>query len=312
MTAKGDFVGVILGILVAAAVSFLVASIFVKKSANKMDDSDLEDAKERVAEAKATAKGITNRKINKVIFACDAGMGSSAMGATSLRSKFKNAGISVGVYNSAIEDIPEDADVVVTHEKLTDRAKAAKPDAYHISVRDFIDNNVFELLKAEIAPSVGAEDNYTDSLDENQILKKSNIKLGLKATDKAEVIRMAGKLLVEGGYVDESYIDAMFQREKELTTYIGNGLAIPHGVGSARDTIKKSGIVVLQYPEGVQFGEETAYLVIGIAGVGNEHLAILGNIVTAIDVENESIMEMLKTTNDVDAVYNLLTISEEE
>ncbi|WP_139906194.1 PTS mannitol transporter subunit IICBA [Clostridium thermarum] len=311
MTAKGDFIGVILGILVAAAVSFFVASIFVKKAADKMDDSDLEDAKVRVAEAKAASKGLVKREIKKVIFACDAGMGSSAMGATSLRSKFKSAGINVGVYNSAIEDIPEDADVVVTHEKLTDRAKAVKPDAYHISVKDFIDNNVFEILKAEIAPSELKSDN-TDNVEENEILKKSNIKLGLKASSKDEAIRMAGELLVKGGYVDETYIDAMFEREKELTTYIGNGLAIPHGVGSARDTIKKSGIVVLQFPEGVKFGDETAYLVIGIAGVGNEHLSILGNIVTAVDVENKDVMEMLRTTKDVDAVYNLLTISEEE
>ena len=71
----------------------------------------------------------------------------------------------------------------------------------------------------------------------------------------------------------------MVDRENMVSTYMGMGVAIPHGTSNAKETVKKSGIVVMQYPEGVDFGDEKAYLVIGIAGVGDEHLEILGNIV---------------------------------
>ena len=146
MTAKGDFIGVILGILVATAVSFLVASIFVKKSASKMDDSDLDDAKGKVADAKAAAKGITKKDVKLVVFACDAGMGSSAMGATTLRNKFKKAGLNIEVVNYAIEDIPSNADIVVTHESLTDRARSKAPKAEHISIQNFMSSPEYDAL----------------------------------------------------------------------------------------------------------------------------------------------------------------------
>lgn len=140
-----------------------------------------------------------------------------------------------------------------------------------------------------------------------EILDKDNIKLNMKSVDKYEAIRMCGKLLVEGGYVDENYIEAMIQREDDLTTYIGNGVAIPHGVGKAKNFIKNSGIVVLQFPEGVQFDDEKAYIIIGIAGVGNEHIEILSNIATIIG-EDEDIINVLKCTKDVNYMHKLFTM----
>lgn len=145
-----------------------------------------------------------------------------------------------------------------------------------------------------------------DTKKESKVLLKSNIKLNLPSVDKYEAIKMAGKLLVENGYVDEKYIEAMIERENDLTTYMGNGVAIPHGVGKAREYIKKSGIVVLQFPEGVQFGDEKAYLVIGIAGIGDEHIDILSNIATAIGEEDDKIRK-LKATKDVDYIYEIFT-----
>jgi mannitol/fructose-specific phosphotransferase system IIA component len=142
---------------------------------------------------------------------------------------------------------------------------------------------------------------------ENSILLKRNIKLNLESVGKYEAIKMAGRLLVEDGYVNEDYIDAMIEREDDLTTYIGNGVAIPHGVGRAKEFIKKSGLVVLQFPEGVDFGDEKAYLVIGIAGVGDEHIDILSNIATVIGDEDEEKLQKLKTTKDVNYIYDIFT-----
>lgn len=128
----------------------------------------------------------------------------------------------------------------------------------------------------------------------NNILNENNVVLGLESVSKEEAIKMAGKKLVENGYVSESYIDAMLEREKLMTTFMGMGVAIPHGVNEAKKDIKASGIVILQFPNGVDFDGEKAYLIIGIAGVGNEHLDILSNIATVLDDE---LTERLKDTN---------------
>ena len=77
----------------------------------------------------------------------------------------------------------------------------------------------------------------------------------------------------------------MIEREKIMTTYLGMGFAIPHGVSEAKKTIKSSGIVILQYPNGVDFGDEKAYIIIGIAGINDEHLEILSQISILIDDE---------------------------
>lgn len=304
MTPKGGYLAVIAGVLVSTLVSFLIAAIFVKKANGKQDDSQLEEAKEKMRNLKGNqVRGI----VNKVIFACDAGMGSSAMGATIFRNKCKKAGLDIEVINCAIEVIPNDAQMVITHEKLAARARLKAPNSEYIFVKDFIENQVFELLSSRMRPvdqEISLEEDQ-DNVQDNVILRKNNIVLGLKSAERDDVIRMAGRRLYKSGYVNEEYIEAMIEREQDLTTYIGKGIAIPHGVGRAKENIKKSGMVVLQFPEGVSFGDEIAYLVIGIAGVGNEHLNILSNIATAVNVEDDSMIEVLRTTTDIDYIYNL-------
>ncbi|MBU3158771.1 PTS mannitol transporter subunit IICBA [Clostridium frigoris] len=324
MTPKGGYFAVVAGVLVAAAVSFVVSAVIIKSTNKKTDGNELEEAKLKSSELKLKKKdeisetsGVTAKTFNKVIFACDAGMGSSAMGATTLRTKFKKAGYNIEVVNCAIEAIPKDAQIVITHETLTARAKNVAPNAEHISVKDFLNNPAFEILSARLKPI----DNTNNKVNiepknvvknESKILEKKNIKLGLESTDKYTAIKMAGRLLYEGGYVEEEYIDAMVQREDDLSTYIGKGIAIPHGVGESKKNIKKTGMVVLQFPNGVKFDEEIAYLVIGIAGVGDEHLQILSNIAIAIEGEDESITDKLKNTQDVQYIYDLFTIKLED
>lgn len=116
---------------------------------------------------------------------------------------------------------------------------------------------------------------------------------------------MAGQILFDAGYVEEEYIDAMVQRDSELSTYIGNGTAIPHGVSEAKKKIKQTGISILQFPDGVDFDGNPVYLVVGIAGVGNEHLMILANL--AEIVEDEEKVEEIRSTNDVNYIYKLFT-----
>ncbi|OLS34259.1 PTS mannitol transporter subunit IICB [Bacillus sp. MRMR6] len=150
MTPKGNYVGVLAGVLVAAAVSFVVAALILKTS--KTTDEDLTAAAAKMDEMKGKKSSVTSTltaqaaKVNKIVFACDAGMGSSAMGASILRNKIKKAEIDVTVINTAINNLPEDADVVITHKDLTDRAKVKLPNATHISVENFLNSPRYDEL----------------------------------------------------------------------------------------------------------------------------------------------------------------------
>lgn len=137
------------------------------------------------------------------------------------------------------------------------------------------------------------------------VLMLKNILIGEKSVSKEEAIKMAGQLLVDGGYVMPEYIEAMIEREKMLTTYIGEGIAIPHGVGASRDKIIKTGISIIQFPEGVSFGDDqTAYLVVGIAGKDKEHMRILTNL--AGFIQDADKVKELFITKDSAKIYNAL------
>ncbi|UOF92920.1 PTS mannitol transporter subunit IICB [Fodinisporobacter ferrooxydans] len=160
MAPKGGLLPVLAGVFVAAAVSFLIASILLKtvkqteedeftKAAEKMQE--LKGKKSEVVQAMTqTVAHEAKHHVNKVVFACDAGMGSSAMGASILKKKFKDAGLNITVINTAINEIPNDADVVVTHKSLTDRAIAKKPDAEHISVENFLSSPKYDELVQQL------------------------------------------------------------------------------------------------------------------------------------------------------------------
>lgn len=303
-----------IGVAIAAAVSFLIASPIIKMAGAK----NLTEAQDKMQEMKAQAKGQTvptaQTKVDgarKIVFACDAGMGSSAMGATKFRNRIKSVRPDLIVTNTSVDTIPSDADIVVCQQILADRARACAPQAQLVTLANFLaDPNLdalYDALTVQNAPNTPpttATEQATAKPANTELLLASGIKLGLPPTTKEEAIRAAGRLLVEQGCVDESYVDAMLEREELATTYIGLGIAIPHGTSAQKARVKKSGIVVLQYPEGTPFGEEKANLVFGIAGVGDEHIDLLSNICMAL--EDDTLMEQLKTTTDVNFVLRSL------
>lgn len=139
------------------------------------------------------------------------------------------------------------------------------------------------------------------------IVSKERICLQASAKDKEEAIRKAGDLLVESGCVLPPYIDGMLAREQSMSTSLGNGVAIPHGVYENRDHILKTGISVLQLPAGVDWDEdEKVYLVIGIAATSDEHVEVLSNLADVIDDEN-NLSELLSTT-DPDVIVKYLGV----
>lgn len=140
---KGNsFLGVILSVIVATAVSLFVASIILKRSKN--NEEDLEAAKSQVSEMKSTGKQVELSQLRKIVFACDAGMGSSAMGAALLTKKLKAAGIEVDVPHYAINDIPKDTEVVVTHESLVDRVRGDLPEVVIFPITNFMGGSEYD------------------------------------------------------------------------------------------------------------------------------------------------------------------------
>lgn len=146
---------------------------------------------------------------------------------------------------------------------------------------------------------------------ELSVLNEENILLNVKAETKIEAIERVGNLLVNNGYVEEKYIEGMKKRNEELSTYIGNGIAIPHGMNKYVKYIKHSGIVIAQYPKGVDFGEgNIAYLVIGIAGKNDDHINILSKI--AIVCQYMENVQKLINSKDKNEIIRIIMESDNE
>ncbi|AJJ11958.1 PTS system mannitol-specific EIICBA component [Yersinia rohdei] len=330
MTPKGAYFANIAAVAAAFAVSFVVSAILLKTSKVKDEDEDsLEDATRRMQDMKAQSKGAQAANaaaaagdlstVRKIIVACDAGMGSSAMGAGVLRKKVQDAGLKhISVTNCAINNLPDDVDLVITHRDLTERAMRHAPQAQHISLTNFLDSQLYTNLTLRLveAGKVAATtqkviEKLDDSFEPSEAnlfrLGAENIFLNQHAATKEQAIRFAGEQLVKGGYVEPEYVEAMLDREKLTSTYLGESIAVPHGTIEAKDRVLKTGVVFCQYPAGVRFGEEedeVARLVIGIAARNNEHIQVITSLTNALD--DESVIERLSKTTSVQEVLDLL------
>ena len=168
MAAKGSHLSVILGVLAGAVVSFLVASVILK--ADKSEGESLEEAQAATQAAKAQAKGqaapvsaeINTDNIKQIIFACDAGMGSSAMGASLLRDKVKKAGLTIPVTNKAISNLTDEPNtLIVTQEELAARAAQRTPRAVHVAVDNFLTSPKYDEIVAQLAGDVSPKPETT-------------------------------------------------------------------------------------------------------------------------------------------------------
>lgn len=320
MAPKGSTLSVFFAFVIAAGVSFLIASPIVRLSNGK---GSLEDARQEVASRKSAAKGLHStgagdkkvdlRTLNQIVFACDAGMGSSAMGAAVMQRKLERAGFgNIKVTHASVSEIPADARFVICHEDLAERARKSAPQARLVTITNFMNAPEYDEVVDEIIAS--RENPHQQSAARNPakaarpdyhggVLIKKNILLNRPRQTKEEVIRDMGRVLYESGYVTERYTEAMLKKEEVFNTAIGNKLAIPHGVEGMTGEILNAGIAIFTYPDGVDWGNgQTVNLVIGIASVGDEHLETLSKIATTCSSEAE-VAKILKM--DVDEVYGL-------
>lgn len=293
-TASGSYLGVTLSVLGAAAVSFAVASVLLKTD-RATDEPDLAAATaemealkgKRSSVASALVGGSASAPITNIVFACDAGMGSSAMGASVLRKKIRDAGFTgVTVVNQAISNLTDTYGLAVTHRDLTERARQKTPSAIHVSVDDFMNSPRYDEILELLGRTIGAPGSSSESAtapseptaDSDDVLSLDSIVLAGSATTAEAAITEAGNLLVSAHAVDTSYVDAMHEREKSVSTYMGNGLAIPHGTNDAKSAIRHSGISFVRYPEPIDWNGKPAEFVVGIAGAGKDHMALLTRI----------------------------------
>lgn len=313
MTPKGGFLANVAGYVVALVVSAVLTGIILKldktETPEELPTVEKPDfSKEKIVEANGT--------IEKIFFACDAGMGSSVMGVSLMRDKLEKAGLPITVDHTSVKNITEEPDFIVT----TNALKARVLDTIEkydkkipvFGMDNLLDEQRYDQLiqmlkestdKKEILPKQEQKlkkDNHTWN---QNLFPEENILLNVKVSNKVEAITMAGNLLKKQGYVQQEYIDAMIRRDEEASVYLGNHFAIPHGVAGSEKYINKSGISFLQIPDGVDFDGETAYVMVGIAGKDGEHIEILGNIAAVCtDLDN---IEKLRTTQDKKEVIKI-------
>ena len=340
VAARDSYLGIALAVLAAAAVSFTLSAVFLK--IGKQDDGDLAAATAKMEQMKgkkssvagaltgagagagaaAAAEGSGHTgPIQRIVFACDAGMGSSAMGATVLRKKVRAAGFDdVEVTNKAISSLNDEWDVVVTQKELTDRARQRTGSAVQVSVDQFMNSprydEVVELVQQrndpdaaeagadEPAPDAAAADAPDSRPEGPEILAADSIVLSGSARDAASGIDEAGALLVAAGAVDEGYVAAMHDREATVSTFMGNGLAIPHGTNEAKSSITRSAMSFVRYPGGIDWNGNPTTFVIGIAGVGDEHLALLQKV--AMTFSDPAQVERLENATTTEEILEIL------
>ncbi|MBT2549081.1 PTS mannitol transporter subunit IICBA [Arthrobacter sp. ISL-65] len=340
-TARDSYLGVALSVLLATTVSFLVASVILRTSKNRDDEGDLSAATSRMEDMKGKKSSVSSaltgagaggtavltRPVENIVFACDAGMGSSAMGASVLRNKIKAAGFpDVKVTNASIANLTDTYDVVVTHQDLTERAAPATSSAVHYSVDNFMNSprydEIVELVRSSNAPETAdggtaataapagaagaapaAEAPAEGAAPPSDILVADSVVLTGTAATRDAAIDEAGQLLLARGAVDNDYILAMHEREESVSTYMGSFLAIPHGTNAAKDHIMKSAVSVVRYPEGIDWNGKQVKFVVGVAGINNEHLHILSSIAKVFT--NKAQVAQLEAATSVDEVLEL-------
>lgn len=351
LAAQGSLFGIILSVIIAAAVSFVIAApiLIASRKRDLATGGDISaaiaatqankgKASSHLAALAATADGdAPARQVRNVVFACDAGMGSSAMGAGVLRRKFQQAGLGdIPVTNVAVANLDGTPDLVVTHQDLTDRARQKAPDAIHVSVANFMASprydEVVEMVRAQRdgtgAPSTeeaGAADAAPGTAaaaadagsaqdahpaDAGEVLSLTQIRAHGTAASRDEAIRQAADILAEAGAVTPSYYEAMLEREASVTTFMGNGLAIPHGTNEAKESILGSALSFVRYDEPVDWDGEPVRFVVGIAGKDGGHLALLQKV--AILFSDEAKVRQLEEAPDEAALHEILRSVNEE
>ena len=319
-----SLLGVTLSVILSAGVCFAVAAVLLRLDRTEEGDlaaatASMEGMKGKRSVASSVLAAGSAGPISSIVFACDAGMGSSAMGASVLRRKVQAAGhVDVSIVNKAISDLNDSYDVVVTHQDLTDRARQRTPSAVHVSVDNFMGSPRYDEIVAMLdrssqpAPATAPAGGSAGAADPGapaDVLTDAAVVLGGTARTRDEAIDEAGRLLVAVEAVDHAYVAAMHERETSVSTHMGNGLAIPHGTNEAKSLIRRTAISFVRYDDPVDWNGRPAEFVVGIAGAGDDHLALLQQLAGAfVDADAVARLRAAASAEDVRSVLGGLHV----
>lgn len=353
--ASDSYLGIAIAVVVSTAVSFAIG-VAVLRFSNDKGEGDLATATAGMEQMKGKKSSVSSSligdgataanagPIHRIVFACDAGVGSSAMGATLLRRKVRAAGFAdVEVTNQAISNLKDTWDVVVTQEGLTPRARQRTGSAMHVSVENFMDSprydEVMELVRernieahsgvrtgqsagagptgdaAVHGSSAGTGGEALAGSDDASVLMASEDSRNMMPIESIVVegsarsvdaaIDEAGALLVNAGAVDAAYVQGMHDRESSMSTFMGNGLAIPHGTNEAKSSVERSAMSFVRYREPLDWNGNDVRFVIGIAGVNNEHLELLQKVAILFsDPEQVERLQEATSAQDIRAIFS--------
>ncbi|RLP07183.1 PTS mannitol transporter subunit IICBA [Propionibacterium australiense] len=340
MCPRSGYLPMIADFLVATVVSFLVAAVLIRPDKKKdeaaaaIEEGGAVAAEATAAEsAAAVASGeFDAAALTRLVVACDAGMGSSVMVASTMKKKLAPYGVEV--VHTPIDSIPSDATVVLTQEGLAERAHAKVPQAAIIPFKNYVGDPVFTEVEekirsaqegagsgaADTAPQVSGDGDAAVAVAAARaarrkkslapdILPAEAIRLGLSAVDKQDAVRQAGQVLVDVQAAGPEYIDGMIEREGQVSTYMGEGFSIPHGTNEARAHIKRAALGFLQFPDGVDWNGKTCYVAIPIASASDEHIGIMSALASVLADKNRA--EQLRTATTVEQVQELLAPEED-
>lgn len=148
-----------------------------------------------------------------------------------------------------------------------------------------------------------------DNTAVENVVSVDDVHVGLTAETMDDAIDFVGQKMIERGLAPMSYVESMKVRERTTSTFLGNGVAMPHGTLEEKDSVIRTGIVVAQYPEGVDWGPGTAHLVIGLAAIGDDHVNLLAHLAEVL--QDEELCEKLWVTTDGPWLYQVLSGTEE-
>ena len=149
-----------------------------------------------------------------------------------------------------------------------------------------------------------------DSVTPSDVLTREGVRLGRSATDKQDAIRQCGALLVEIGAVGAPYADAMQERERSISTYVGEGIAIPHGTDESRVHVRRTALAVITFPDGVDWDGSRVLACVAIAAAGSEHVALLSALADVLLEPDQA--AALRSARTADEVLALLAPHPEE
>jgi mannitol/fructose-specific phosphotransferase system IIA component len=141
-----------------------------------------------------------------------------------------------------------------------------------------------------------------------ELLSPEAVRLGLRASDRFDAVRQSGDVLVEIGSVEPAYVEAMLEREHSMSTALGEGFAIPHGTDESRQWIIQTRLAFLQFPQGIDWGDDQVFVCVAIAAVGDEHVGLLARLAQVLVVPDQA--AQLRTAGRVDDVLSILELEE--